>query len=98
MLEGLGDTIESKPSEEDMTRMRMVVAEAREILDASIRAASTGMTEDEKQSELERLAQQLSAWEQNTLTCEQQKKDLLAQLPSKGDNVDLAIEIVTVAT
>jgi len=98
VLEGLGDTIESKPSEEDMTRMRMAVAEAREILDASIRAASTGMTEDEKQSELERLAQQLSAWEQNTLTCEQQKKDLLAQLPSKGDNVDLAIEIVTVAT
>tara|TARA_Y100001938_G_scaffold143623_1_gene216695 strand:+ start:12735 stop:14747 length:2013 start_codon:yes stop_codon:yes gene_type:complete len=98
VLENIGDSIDAKPTDETMEKMRFAVAEAREILDASIRAASTGMTEEEKQSELERLAQQLNAWEQNTLTCEQQKKDLLAQLPSKGDNVDLAIEIVTVAT
>ena len=98
ILESIGDSIDAMPSDKTMERMRFSVTEAREILDASIRAANTGMTQDEKESELERLAQQLNAWEQNTLTCEQQKRDLLAQLPSKGENVDLAIEIVTVAT
>ena len=98
ILESIGDSIDAKPTDETMEKMRFAVAEAREILDASIRAANSGMTQEEKESQLNKLAEQLSAWEQNTLTCEQQKKDLLAQLPHKGENVDLAIQIVNVAT
>ena len=98
ILESIGDSIDAKPTDETMEKMRFAVAEAREILDASIRAANSGMTQEEKESELTKLAEQLNAWEQNTLTCEQQKKDLLAQLPHKGENVDLAIQIVNVAT
>ena len=98
IIESIGDTIDAMPSDETMEKMRFAVSEAREVLNVSIRAANSGLTQEEKEAELERLAQQLIAWEQNTLTCEQQKKDLLAQLPHKGENVDLAIEIVNVAT
>jgi hypothetical protein len=97
IIESIGDSVDAMPSDETMEKMRFAVAEAREILDASIRAANSGLTQEEKEAELNRLAAQRSAWEQNTLTCEQQKKDLLTQLPHKGENVDLAIEIVTVA-
>ena len=97
IIENIGDSIDAKPTDETMQRMRFAVAEAREILDASIRAANSGMTEAEKEAELNRLADQVNAWERNILTSEQQKKDLLDQLPQKGENVDAAISIVDVA-
>lgn len=97
IIESIGDSVDAMPTDATMEKMRFAVSEAREILDASIRAANSGMTEEEKVAELDRLAKQLNAWQQNTSTCEQQKKDLLSQLPHKGENVDLAIEIVTVA-
>ena len=97
IIENIGDTIDAKPTDETMQRMRFAVAEAREILDASIRAANTGMTQAEKQSELDRLAEQINAWEKNLMTLEHQKKELLTQLPQKGENVDSAIAIVDVA-
>jgi len=97
IIENIGDTIDAKPTDETMERMRFAVAEAREVLDASIRAANSGMTQAEKETELNRLAEQINAWEKNLMTQEQQKKDLLSQLPQKGENVEPAISIVDVA-
>ena len=97
IIENIGDSVDAKPTDETMERMRFAVSEAREILDASIRAANSGMTQAEKESELTRLADQVSAWEKNLMTLEHQKKELLTQLPQKGENVDSAIAIVDVA-
>jgi hypothetical protein len=80
-----------------MNKMRFAVAGAREILDASIRAANSGMTQEEKDTELKLALEQRNVWEKNTQTYEIQKRDLLAQLPHKGENVDYAIGIVGVA-
>ena len=97
ILESIGDSVDAMPSDETMDKMRFAVSEAREILDASIRATNSGMTQEEKEAELNRLAEQYNAWERNVVTSEQQKKDLLGQLPQKGENVDAAISIVDVA-
>jgi hypothetical protein len=97
ILESIGDSVDAMPSDETMSKMRFAVSEAREILDASIRAANSGMTQEEKEAELNRLAEQYNAWERNIITSEQQKKDLVGQLPQKGENVDAAISIVDVA-
>jgi hypothetical protein len=97
VIERIGDSVDVRPSDSDMDKMRFVVAEAREILDASIRAANSGMTQEEKDAELKLALEQRTNWEKNTHTYEMQKKDLLAQLPHKGENVDYAIKIVDVA-
>ena len=97
IIENIGDTIEARPSDEDIDKMRFAVAEAREILDASIRAANTGMTQEEKTAELERLVGIRSAWTDMKVTAEATQRELQAKLPQKGANVDLAIKIVDVA-
>ena len=97
IIENIGDTIEARPSDEDISKMRFAVAEAREILDASIRAANTGLTQAEKAAELERLAGVRSAWVDMKVTAEATQRELKAKLPQKGANVDLAIQIVDVA-
>lgn len=97
IIESIGDSIDAMPSETDTEKMRFAVAEAREVLDASIRAANSGMTQEEKDAELERLAERKEAWEKTALAYKQQKQACLPHLPSKGENVDLAIKIVDVA-
>lgn len=97
IIDTLGSTVEAQLSDEDMTKMKFVVAEAREILDASIRAANSGMTQEEKGEELNLAMQQKMVWEKSLAAHRQQKKDLMTQLPQKGENIDSAIEIVNVA-
>ena len=93
----MGDSLDTIPADTDLEKMRFAVAGAREILDASIRAANSGMTQEEKDAELKLALEQRTNWEKNTHTYEMQKKDLQAQLPHKGENVDYAIKIVDVA-
>ncbi len=97
IIENIGDSVDAKPTDQTMERSRFAVAEAREILDASIRAAKSGQTQEQKDAELAKLAEQKSAWEKSIHTTEQQKADLLKQLPKKGENVDSAIAVVDVA-
>ncbi len=93
----IGDSVEAQPSDEDIEKVRFAVAEAREILDASIRAANSGMTEAEKSDKLRRLAEQRHAWEDMKVTSTSAKRELELNLPQKGANVDQAIAIVNVA-
>ena len=97
LLTSLGNDINAKPSEDDMTRMRMAVAEAKSVLDRSVRASNMGMTLEEKNKQLEQARSRLSHFENDKLKTTRNRDELNATLPSKGDNVDHAIKIVDVA-
>tara|TARA_R100000234_G_scaffold119576_2_gene102913 strand:+ start:2530 stop:4560 length:2031 start_codon:yes stop_codon:yes gene_type:complete len=97
IIDKLGDSLPPKPSDDDMSQIRFSVSEAREILDASIRAANAGMTQEEKTQKLNQLAEIRDAWEDNGKTATRQYEDLKKQLPHIGDNVKTAIQIVDVA-
>tara|TARA_R110000744_G_scaffold76416_2_gene151404 strand:- start:3775 stop:5775 length:2001 start_codon:yes stop_codon:yes gene_type:complete len=97
VIERIGGSVEVQLSDDDMNKMRFAVASAREVLDASIRAANSGMTEGEKADKLRGLAEQRHAWDDMRVTAVSAMRELEAKLPEKGENVDSAIQIVDVA-
>jgi len=97
VLESLGDKVEAKPSDEDMTKMRFAVASAREILDVSINQAKGGLSEVDKAQQMGALNEKRDAWLDCKGEAEFSLRDLKSQLPHKGENVDGAISIVDVA-
>ena len=99
ILESIGDTIEGRPTEEDMTKMKMAVVQAREILDVSIRASGSGvgMSGGEKVEALKDAREKLSFFTNEISVSKQILEELQGGLPSKGENVDYAIKIVDVA-
>jgi hypothetical protein len=99
ILESIGDTVEARPTEEDMGNMKMAVAQAREILDVSIRASGSGvgMSGGEKAEALREANEKLSFFKNETTTSANILEELQTSLPSKGENVDYAIKIVDVA-
>ena len=97
ILNNLGDSVETRPTEEDMSRMRFAVSGAREVLDASIRAANAGMSQEDKDQKLAQLSSARDAWDNNGKTATRQWEELKKQLPHIGENVVSAISIVDVA-
>lgn len=97
VLESLGDTVEARPNEEDMTRMRMAVAEARSVLDASIRAAGSGMTLSERDAAVKSAKEKHSFFVNQAALSRDTYAKVEATLPKIGANVAHAIKIVDVA-
>ena len=97
ILESLGDQVDARPTDEDMNKMRFAVANAREILDASIKNASGGLTEEAKATQMQALKEKRAAWYECMQEATQTVKELKAKLPKKGENVDHAIAIVDIA-
>tara|TARA_R100001086_G_scaffold202409_1_gene118555 strand:+ start:1268 stop:3268 length:2001 start_codon:yes stop_codon:yes gene_type:complete len=97
ILESLGDKVEARPSDEDMTKMRFAVAEAREILDLSVNQAKGGLSEADKDQQMVALNKKRDAWLECKSEAEFSLRDLKSQLPYKGENVDNAIAIVDIA-
>lgn len=97
IMENLGDKVDARPTDTEMDKMRFAIAEAKNILDVSIRAAQAGMTEEEKSEKLEELKKIWAAWDGNGKTATMQYDDLKKQLPYIGENVRDAINIITTA-
>ena len=97
ILESLGDEVDARPTDDDMNKMRFAVANAREILDASIKNASGGLTEEAKATQMQALKEKRAAWYECMQEATQTVKELKAKLPKKGENVDHAIAIVDIA-
>lgn len=97
VLESLGDTVETRPTEEDMTRMRMAVAEARSVLDASIRAAGSGMTVTERDAAVKSAKDKHSFFVNQAAMSRNAYAKVESSLPQIGANVAHAIDIVDVA-
>ena len=97
IIESIGDSIEAKPSTEDLDKMRFAVADAREILNVSINQASGGLTVEDKNKKIEEIKEKRDAWIDYKAQAEFTIRDLKSQLPSRGENVEHAIAIVDVA-
>ncbi|QDP63143.1 MAG: hypothetical protein GOVbin2277_70 [Prokaryotic dsDNA virus sp.] len=97
VLESIGDTLDAKPSDKDLDKLRFAVAEAREILDVSIAQSNGGLTLEDKNKKIAELTEKRDAWIDYKAQAEFSIRDLKSQLPHKGENVDGAIAIVDVA-
>lgn len=97
VLESLGDTIEAKPSEEDMTRMRMAVAEAKNVLDKSIRNPTNRKTRAELDAEIQAEENKIGHYEGQKISLQKEIDAVKATMPQLGDNVTLAAQIIEVA-
>ena len=97
ILESIGDTIESRPSKEDTTKMKMAVVQAREILDISIRASGAGISGDQKANAIKDAREKHSFFSNEITVSTKILTELQSSLPKKGENVDYAIKIVDVA-
>ena len=97
ILESIGDSLESKPSDSDLDKIRFAVAEARKILDVSIAQSNGGLTLEAKEKKVAELVEKRDAWIDYKAQAGVSIRDLKSQLPHKGENVDGAISIVDVA-
>jgi hypothetical protein len=97
IMENLGDDVAARPTDEDMDKMRFAIAEAKEILDVSIRASGSGMTVEQRDEEIKKAKEKHDFFVNQKGLIEQAMNEMRASLPDKGENVDHAIKIVDVA-
>ncbi len=97
LLNGINNELDARPDDDDMVRMRSAVAQAKMILDRSVRAGKQGMTLEEKNKKIDSIKSMLEFLESKRLNAVHERDQLQNSLPSKGENVDHAIAIVDVA-
>mgnify|MGYP003627333036 FL=1 len=96
ILESIGDTVDSRPSAADRDKLSFDVAEARKVLDLSIRSVGS-MSVDERAAKLIELKDKQAYFQNQTRLSQDSYNQMKAQLPKKGENVEHAIKIIDVA-
>jgi hypothetical protein len=97
ILESLGDTVDGCPSDDDMSKMRTAVANARSVLDTSIRAAGSGLSASARDEALKEARERYNYAMSKSMSAQKLRSEIEGSLPQKGENVDYAIQIVDVA-
>ena len=97
ILDSIGETIEERPDDDNLTKMQIAVAEARKVFDVSVKAAGEGMTLADRDAGLAEQARLIEHLTNIVLSSERSIAEIESSLPTKDANVDHAIGIVDVA-
>lgn len=97
IMENLGDKVDARPTDAEMDKMRFAVAEAKNVLDKSIRNPTNRKTQAELDQEIQAEVNKINHYESQKLGLQKEIESLKATMPHLGDNVSLAAQIIDVA-